>query len=524
MEAVVQANEPNESINEPSGDNLKLASLGTDFDAAALSQQSWDMLRPLARPNQANSFDIGSNNYRDPNFNPFAYVPAANLPRQDRPLPYYQQSNRFFTDQANQFWRVQPRDYGNNPYLSRQLDNQQFDDQTDSANLEYEDLEDGGEETRPADQFEQPNRTEKPDYTGKRIVEVRPGESIQKAIDNAPEGSVVRVMAGVYNEQINIKRDNIILEGDGKAILDLSGKQISEGAIQIKNRSNVTISGFEIRNVAGGDTPTGIHVEGAGNNIRILNCDIHHVSSNKNAHAINVVGTSSTPIKGLVIDGNKIHDLKLGSSEAVTINGNVDGFRVTNNDVYNANNIGIDITGGYRVAPTEFDRARNGLIADNRVRNIDSRNNPAYKGSMAAGGIYVDGGSDVTIERNTVTNSNYGIELAAERKNWNTTNITVRNNVLVENHMAGLSMGGANSSNGGVTGSLVENNRFIRNGTVKNGSEAEIWLQTNVSSNTIGENFFESKPGVKLIHGLEKNPNNRIAASLSRTRFSRLEQ
>ena len=52
------------------------------------------------------------------------------------------------------------------------------------------------------------------------------------------------------------------------------------------------------------------------------------------------------PISDLVIDGNEIYDCEPATSEALTLNGNVDGFAVTNNVVRDVNNIGIDFIGG----------------------------------------------------------------------------------------------------------------------------------------------------------------------------------
>lgn len=516
--------EPQPQNDQPI-DNPNLTLARADFDSQALSQQSWDLMSINGGRRQSAEPDMRINNTSQ-SFSPFNNLSSLNGYNFDNSMPYYRQASNgpspFFNmsrspDQQSFPYRVSPTPGRNQ--LQAELEDQEDqdeDDQADQAGFEGPDVDDQ-DRRREADE-----RT-RPHYSDRNVVVVRPGESIQQALDKAPDGSVVRVMPGVYREIIEIKRDNVTLEGDGQAVFDMSGRRVSEGVIRLKNRNNVTISGFEIRNVSGSEDPTGIQVEGAGNNIKILNCNIHHIASDRNAHAINVVGTSSRPITGLVIEGNKIHDLRLGSSEAVTINGNIDGFRVIRNVVRNSNNIGIDVTGGYGVAPREFDRARNGVIADNQVSDIDSRSNPAYRGRMAAAGIYVDGGVNVVIERNRVWRANYGIELASEKRGWNTENITVRNNILSNNHMAGLSMGGSTQANGGVIGSVIENNRFIDNATEKGGANSEIWLQSNVANNVIRSNEFRARAGVRLVYGMERNPNNRIDATSSRTGLSRLK-
>lgn len=311
-------------------------------------------------------------------------------------------------------------------------------------------------------------------------VQVRAGESIQRAIDNAPAGAVINVERGVYREKLDIKKDGITLKGDGKAVLDMGDRPLNGAAINISGRKNITIDGFEIKNVNGGQTPTGIRVDGASSNIKIINNDIHHIKSNKNAHGIGVFGDSAQPIRDVLIKDNRVHDLKLGQSEAVVINGNVEGFKIIGNTIRDNDNIGIDIIGGEGVGKKGIDRARKGLIAGNVVANIDTRNNPTYR-SMSAAGIYVDGGSDITIRDNVVKNSNYGIELASERRGWNTTNIHVHGNRIEGSHLAGISLGGGSASNGGVTDSRIENNTLI-------GNKRAIWKQHSVKNVHIGDN------------------------------------
>ena len=326
-------------------------------------------------------------------------------------------------------------------------------------------------------------RTElpKPDDRGRPIVEVKAGESIQAAIDRAQEGSIIKVAPGVYRERLHIKKDNISLRGDGKAVIDLEGQRISGAAINISDRKNISIDGFEIRNVRGGDTPTAVKVEGASRDISITNNDIHSIENSKNAHGIAVLGTASTPMRNITIAGNNVHHLKLGSSESIAINGNVDGFRVMNNKVHDNDNIGIDVIGYEGVGRAGIDRARNGIISGNEVYNIDTKNNPAYKGDRSAAGIYIDGGSDIVIENNTVKNSNYGIELASEHAGKNSARIQVRRNIVEGSHLAGISLGGGSPSNGGVTDSIIENNDFKNNAR-------PVWRQNNVSSNIIYRN------------------------------------
>lgn len=356
-----------------------------------------------------------------------------------------------------------------NPYgpgnLQHWQDQSQDEEEYDGADLQEPEV-----QNRTAERAEDRDRP---------VITVRAGESIQRALERAPEGAIINVEAGVYRERLNITRDNISLRGQPGAIFDYQNVSIQGAAIKINGRQNVTIEGFEIKNIAGSQTPTAIQVEGASSNIRIVNNHIHDVQNGSNAHAIAVYGRGNTPIRNIEISGNRIHDLKLGQSEAVVINGNVDGFRITHNNIYNSDNIAIDIIGGEGVGRTA-DYARNGLIAHNTVANVDSGRNPTYRTACAAG-IYVDGGRDIVIEHNQVSNSNFGIEVASEKRGMYAERITVRHNRLTNNQIAGIVIGGSGPSNGGIKDSVVENNYIA-------GTRQAIARQRNISSVTVRDN------------------------------------
>src|SRR6185503_2244894 len=104
-------------------------------------------------------------------------------------------------------------------------------------------------------------------------------------------------------------------------------------------------------------------------------------------------------------------------------------FVVSRNIVHDNDNIGIDFIGyeGENPDPA-VDRARDGTVSGNLVYNINSYGNPAYGNERSAGGIYVDGGTNIVVERNIVHDSNLGVELASEHSGRSTSYITLRNN------------------------------------------------------------------------------------------------
>ncbi len=51
------------------------------------------------------------------------------------------------------------------------------------------------------------------------IIDVRPGESIQAAVNSASSGDAIHVQSGAYRESLNISKP-IVLEGRGRPLLD----------------------------------------------------------------------------------------------------------------------------------------------------------------------------------------------------------------------------------------------------------------------------------------------------------------
>lgn len=91
--------------------------------------------------------------------------------------------------------------------------------------------------------------------------------------------------------------------------------------------------------------------------------------------------------------------MKLGLSEAISVNGNVDSFEVTNNKVHDNDNIGIVLIGHEGVSPVAaLDQARNGIVRNNIVHHNSFFNNTSYI-DYSADGIYVDDGKEIIIKQ-----------------------------------------------------------------------------------------------------------------------------
>ncbi|WP_248565423.1 right-handed parallel beta-helix repeat-containing protein [Paenibacillus sp. L3-i20] len=360
-----------------------------------------------------------------------------------------------------------------------------------------------------------------------------PWRTIQKAADTLTGGDTVYVRGGIYEEFVSISSSGSEPTGfitfqafpGEQPIVDGSKLSISNGEsalIRIRNSNYIVIEGFEVRNLSSSSSseyPAGIRVDQGGSNIHLLNNNIHQIknlSPDGNAHGIHIYGNTHLPLTNIKVGGNEIHHLILGSSESLTVSGNVDGFSVENNTVHDNNNIGIDIAGFYGACSTPcIDQARNGMVSGNVVYNIDSSVNSAYDdGFNSAPGIYADGSNNVVIERNHVYNNDFGISIASEVEGKTTSNITVQSNYIHHNDGAGIIMGGSEASNGGATNNFIMNNTLIKNDTLGQGF-GEIALQENNFNNSIINNILYSLPGNQLFSKYNSSgSNNKIDYNL----------
>jgi len=335
-----------------------------------------------------------------------------------------------------------------------------------------------------------------------------PWRTIQHAASSATPGSVVYVRGGTYVESVNITVSGTAAVGpvifqnypgespivDGTGLTPPSG---IHGLFNITNQSYVTVQGFEVRNYATSSSsvyPAGIWVTGAGSNIQILNNLVHNIttSSEKNgsAYGIAVYGTSGTvSIDSITIDGNQVYNLKTGQSESVNVDGNVTNFAITNNIIHDNDNIGIDAIGFEGVAASSsVDYARNGVISGNTIYNISAINNAGEGKDYDADGIYVDGGSQILIERNLIHNVDIGIEMASEHSGHVASYVTTRNNVVYSSNSAGITIGGYASSVGGTDHCTIVNNTLYNNDT-KNTTSGEFQIQYKATNNIFENNI-----------------------------------
>lgn len=345
-----------------------------------------------------------------------------------------------------------------------------------------------------------------------------PFQTINNALSHTVPGDTVMVRGGIYSEKVVFPKSGIMDKyitlkayHAEKPIIDGSAFSVNgrEALVTIDKAKFIVVDGFEIRNfkTSTGD-PKAIMVEGGSDYITIKNniiygIDYTQLPLNGGGNAILIIGNTTDPVTNITVSGNTIHDCKTGYGENLTINGYVDGFTITNNTIYNGQNIGIDAAGGY-AANTDpaLNYARNGVISGNTLYNIESKRGPL--GGYGAIGIYVDGGRNVIVEKNRISVTDRGIGAVSETNGFPTDHVTIRNNLIYNCWRAGIYMGGyLNYTGAGTTNSAIVNNTLYNNNQVLGAFgeiEGEISIREDCNNNVIKNNIIYAGASDMFVH------------------------
>ncbi|MEO6229540.1 MAG: right-handed parallel beta-helix repeat-containing protein [Ferruginibacter sp.] len=357
-----------------------------------------------------------------------------------------------------------------------------------------------------------------------------PLRGIKTALGKAIPGDTVIVRAGNYYEKVSFPKSgrldkNITLKAypGEKAVIDGTGLSIigKEALVTISNVNYIVVEGFDVCNYKS-STPwvniNGILVNEGSGNITIRKNKVYNIEHNvlpsdgRSGHGIEIIGNTNIAMKNILVEENEIHDCNTGYSENLTINGYVDGFIIRKNKIYNTENIGIDAAGGYWANSTPaFNYARNGIISDNELYNIDMSTGPL--GGHGAIGIYIDGARNIIIERNKVHEADRGIGIVSENDAYPTEDCIVRNNFVYNCVRTGIYLGGyLNYTTGGTSNCYVVNNTLYYNDKEPGSfgeTEGEIRLTENCFNNTIQNNIIYARPNNDVfIHKYTSTGNN----------------
>ncbi len=146
---------------------------------------------------------------------------------------------------------------------------------------------------------------------GGATLTVGPGESIQAAIDEAEDGDLVLVEAGVYRENLVLDQ-RIVLQGTGRPLIDAGGS----GCGVTLRSEGTTVMGFEVSGSGPGERDAGIRVlaenctvmdnQIVGNSIGILLQDVQGVVISRNEVERNAIGIFLETSYGNEISSNRI--------------------------------------------------------------------------------------------------------------------------------------------------------------------------------------------------------------------------
>ena len=364
-----------------------------------------------------------------------------------------------------------------------------------------------------------------------------PFQTINTALSHAVPGDTVMVRGGTYYEKVVFPKSGVkdklitvkAYRGE-KPVIDGS-KIIVSGWVSLITLSNVkyiALDGFDICNLISATfntDPEGIAINGNSRDITIKNCNIYNIKSNasladwRSGHAILVIGNGTTAVTNLVITGCTVHDTQTGTSENVTLAGNIDGFVFSHNKVYDTENIGIIVAGGDNLnkdGDVATNYARNGVISDNEFHDNTMTRTPEIWGADRYGAIsiYVCGGANTIIERNKVYNSDRGIGLVSESNVYATKTTIVRNNFVYNCYRTGIYMGDyLNYTSGGTKDCYVVNNTLYQNDRVVGAFgeiEGEIRLTEHCDNNVVKNNIVYARPVDVFIHKYTSTGSNNI--------------
>ena len=242
-----------------------------------------------------------------------------------------------------------------------------------------------------------------------QTLEVRPGESIQSAVDRARPGDTIEIPYGVYHERVVVDKSDITLRGVPNEAGDfpvLDGEnRLPEGVIASGN--NFTVGNLRTINF----TDNGVLVEGA------TGVHFHDIiAENVGTYGIYPVRSTDVLIERVTAIGVNDAGIYAGQSQNVVVRdstafGNVIGIELENTlggEVYN--NHLYDNSNGILIVllPQLTSKISSGaVIRDNLVEN-NNHENFAPEGAVArivppGTGILLIGTDDNEVTGNTIT-------------------------------------------------------------------------------------------------------------------------
>ncbi len=254
-------------------------------------------------------------------------------------------------------------------------------------------------------------------------VTVQPGEPIQEAIDAAPEGALICLPAGEWQENVEISRSLVLRGEDADSVLlrsaDPDTPRISilapEGDVRVEIR-DLTIAGAE------GDRGVGVWAQDSVE-VVIASC----VIAGNRAAGIWLAGSTQATISHCTIRGQDWYGgIRLSDSSQATIVESV----ITHNA------LGITLAGSSRAKVRDSDISHNRWVglsiraaASLSIMDCDVVGNGAF------GGLFVEDSGSLLVKGCTVeSNNGPGIQLADSAQ------ATITENTILSNGRCGVAL------------------------------------------------------------------------------------
>ncbi len=258
-----------------------------------------------------------------------------------------------------------------------------------------------------------------PQPTRARIVEVRPGDSIQEAVDKAGRNGIVRIYPGTYHENVLVIHHGITIEGviqNGRRPV-LDGKNRLPDAIAALG-NDFTVQNLEIRNYQG----NGVVVHKA-RNVTFRNLRIH----NTGVYGIYPVECEGVLVEKCVVSGVKDAGIYVGQSRNIIVRQNEAFENVAGIEIENSVNALVEEnyvhrnTGGILVFLLPFNPSKvqdTTVVRRNRVMENNTPNfgdpNAIVANVLKGTGILILAADRTEVYENEVVgNGSFGIAVVS---------------------------------------------------------------------------------------------------------------
>ncbi len=249
----------------------------------------------------------------------------------------------------------------------------------------------------------------------RRVVEVRPGESIQEAVDKAGRNGIVRIYPGTYHENVLVIHHGVTIEGvivDGKRPLLDGQNRLPDGISGLGN--NFTVQNLEIRNYQG----NGVVVHGA-KHVVFRNLVVH----NTGLYGVYPIECDGVLVEQCVVSGARDAGIYVGQSRNIVVRKNEAFQNVTGIEIENCVNALVEDnyvhqnTGGILVFLLPFNPSKvqeNCIVRRNRVVNNNTPNfadpNAIVSNVLKGTGIMLLAADKTEVYENEVVgNGSFGI-------------------------------------------------------------------------------------------------------------------